>query len=97
MAGNAGKGRPKGAKNKRTIELIKKAAASDYVDPVDFLLSVVRDSAVDMDLRVRAAGVAAPYLRAKLSAIDNLPSKQSDPEPDGEGGDHELPDFRRPN
>jgi hypothetical protein len=50
-----------------------------------------------IEARLKLAESCAPYLHHRLSAIENLPSKQSDPEPDGEGGDHELPDFRRPN
>jgi hypothetical protein len=50
-----------------------------------------------IEARLKLAEACAPYLHHRLSAIENLPSKQSDPEPDGEGGDHELPDFRRPN
>jgi hypothetical protein len=60
-------GRPKGARNKRTVELIKKATASGYEDPVDFLLSVVSDTEAEMDMRIKAAGMVAPYVRAKLA------------------------------
>jgi hypothetical protein len=92
MAGNAGKGRPKGAKNKRTVELIKKAAASSYMDPIDLLLSVVSDDAADIELRVRAAGLAAPYLRAKLSPVEpKKPEAQQEQEIIGAL----LPDFVR--
>lgn len=61
-------GRPKGAKNKRTVELLKKAAAvPGYVDPVNFLLNVVADPDADMSLRIEAAKASAPYVRAKLT------------------------------
>jgi hypothetical protein len=67
------------------------------VDPVDFMLSVMSDDTVDMDLRLRAAGLAAPYLRAKLSPIEH---KVAEPAPERPmitvNGDPDLPDFVRP-
>ena len=44
-----GSGRRRGARNKRTVELLKKAAAFGHEDPVDFLLSVVSDTEAEMD------------------------------------------------
>lgn len=88
-------GRPKGAKNKRTVELLRRAAESEYADPVDFMLSVMADKTVDMDLRVRAAGLAAPYLRSKLTASEKPTTEVSDPI--GEVIGASLPDFTRAN
>ena len=98
MAGNAGKGRPKGARNKRTVELIEKAVASGYQDPVDFLLSIVADTKADMSLRIDAAKAAAPYVRAKLTAM--VPTEAPRPAErlvaPSVDGDPDLPDFVRP-
>jgi hypothetical protein len=71
--------------------------------PLDLMLKYMRGAPGEdgkpllIEQRLKIAEACAPYLHHRLSAIENLPSKQSDPEPDGEGGDHELPDFRRPN
>jgi hypothetical protein len=62
-----GSGRKKGGRNKRTVELLKKAAASGYEDPVEFLLAVVAVTELETELRVKAAGMVAPYVRAKLA------------------------------
>jgi hypothetical protein len=91
-----GAGRKKGIRNRRTCAQIAGAATSGMM-PLQYMLSVMRDSTVDDDRRDEMAKAAAPYLHPKLSPVENLPSKQSDPEPDDEGGDHELPDFRKPN
>lgn len=66
--GNAGKGRPKGSRNRRTMEAV--AAAQDGLSPLDYLLSVVRDLAADEGKRIDAAKAAAPYVHAKLQPVD---------------------------
>lgn len=88
-------GRPKGAKNKRTVELLRRAAESEYADPIDFMLSVMCDKNADMELRVRAAGLAAPYLRAKLTASEKPSADVSSPMDETIGSS--LPDFVRAN
>jgi hypothetical protein len=87
-----GSGRKKGAPNKRTIQLITKAAASGYEDPVDFLLSVVSDTGAETDLRVKAAGMVAPYVRAKLAPRE---AGASAPPLAEEGIALQLPDLVR--
>jgi hypothetical protein len=88
-----GSGRKKGARNRRTVEFLKKAAAAGYEDPVEFLLSVVADTEADLDLRLRAAMGAAPYVRAKLAP------READPEPPAneEGIGFQIPDLRKVN
>jgi hypothetical protein len=83
-------GRPKGAKNKRTVEMIEKAKACGYVDPVDFLLGVVADTEAGMDLRIDAAKAAAPYVRAKLTAVGKPAEQPLSPE---EPASAYLPDL----
>src|SRR5215212_8297919 len=78
-----GSGRRRGARNKRTVEFLKKAAALDYEDPVEFMLSVVADTKADMELRVRCAMGAAPYVRAKLAPVEKLPDKGQTEAPQG--------------
>jgi hypothetical protein len=87
-----GSGRKRGAPNKRTVELIKKAAALDYEDPVDFLLSVVSDTEAETDLRIKAAGMVAPYVRAKLAPRE---AGASAPPLTAEGIALQLPDLKR--
>jgi hypothetical protein len=38
--------------------------------PLDFLLSIMRDDANDMDARKDAAKAAAPYCHAKLANVE---------------------------
>jgi hypothetical protein len=65
-------GRPKGAKNRSTAELIEKLSASGLT-PVEFMTAVYRDDAQPMDLRLEAAHRAAPYFHAKMSIALMLP------------------------
>ena len=62
-------GRQKGSRNKRTAEVLA-AAATTGVLPLDYMLAVMRDPAADDKRRDAMAMAAAPYLHAKLSAID---------------------------
>ena len=62
-------GRQKGARNRATEEA-RAAAASTGVLPLDYMLSVMRDSAADSKRRDAMAMAAAPYLHPKLTAID---------------------------
>ena len=89
-----GSGRKKGARNKRTVELLKKAVALGYEDPVDFLLGVVADTGVELDLRIKAAGMVAPYVRAKLAPRE---AGASAPPLAEEGIALQLPDLVRVN
>jgi len=66
----AGAGRPKGARNKKTIEQAE-AAKKAGLTPLDYMLSVLRDETLDQSVRLDAANKAAPYVHAKLSAVDH--------------------------
>jgi hypothetical protein len=61
-------GRKKGARNKRTLAQI--ALAQGLETPLDYLLAVMRDETADIDRRMECAVAAAPYMHAKLKAIE---------------------------
>lgn len=65
-----GAGRKPGAPNKATAAQ-RKAVTDSGLTPLDYLLSVMRDGTVPRDERVDAANKAAPYVHAKLSAIEH--------------------------
>jgi hypothetical protein len=62
-------GRQKGARNRATGEA-RAAAAATGVLPLAYMLSVMRDPAVDHKRRDAMAMAAAPYLHPRLTAID---------------------------
>ena len=62
-------GRPKGAKNVKTLEQVQAVVASG-LSPLEYLLSVVRDVGADEGKRIDAAKAAAPYVHAKLQPVD---------------------------
>jgi hypothetical protein len=64
-----GAGRPGGAVAKKTREIANRALA-EGITPLDYLLSVMRDEALDRAARVDAAKAAAPYVHAKLASVD---------------------------
>ena len=70
MAGTGGKrpgaGRKPGSKNKKVKSIVVKAAASGLM-PVDYMLQVMRDEALEHNVRMDAAKNVAPYLTAKLA------------------------------
>jgi hypothetical protein len=63
-----GAGRPRGSKTKKTAQLLAAAAAGET--PVDFLLRVMRDEAVDASVRMDAAKAVAPYLHPRLASTE---------------------------
>lgn len=68
-----GAGRPRGAKNKRTITrvpLLPARAHRQAVEelPLDVLLKAMRDPNNALELRLAAAAKAAPYFHARISA-----------------------------
>lgn len=62
-------GRAKGTPNKATAAKAAEVAASGLT-PLDFMLSVMRDEGNELDKRMDAAKGAAPYVHAKLAAVD---------------------------
>lgn len=63
-------GRKKGVPNRVTAEQ-RKAMQDSGLAPLDYLLSVVRDEDQSPLTRLDAAKAAAPYVHAKLSAIEH--------------------------
>jgi len=66
-----GAGRKKGVPNKRARELMERVAANGAAMPVDFMLSLMRDPAMPVELRFEAAKAAAPFLHPKLNSIEH--------------------------
>jgi hypothetical protein len=79
VSGNV-RGRPRGARNRRTRAVLDAAEAGGEL-PLDYMLRVMRDSKVPNDRRDDMAKSAAPYLHPKLSAVDQR--LQMDQEEDG--------------
>src|SRR5712691_233756 len=75
VSGNV-RGRPKGARNKRTIA--DREIVASGMSPLAFLCSVFRDAKQPMKRRIEAAKSAAPYVHAKLSVT---PFSPLEPEP----------------
>jgi hypothetical protein len=61
-------GRRKGSRNKASAQKAAAVAASGLT-PLDYLLSVLRDEAVEPHVRLEAAKSAAPYLHPRLAPI----------------------------
>jgi hypothetical protein len=70
MAGSAGQGRPKGARNKRTQQLLE--LAGDGESPVEFGLAIMRDDTKTLDVRLNAARLIAPYLHARPAPVGEI-------------------------
>jgi hypothetical protein len=64
-------GRAKGALNKKTVEQIKAIEAGGLM-PLDFMLQVLRDTSLEYDVRLDAAGRAAPYCHARVQAREDI-------------------------
>jgi hypothetical protein len=71
VSGNA-RGRPRGARNKRTRALIEATEAGGET-PLQYMLRVMRDPKVPTRRRDEMAKAAAPFLHAKLAAIEHSP------------------------
>ena len=63
-------GRKKGTPNKASSARANAVAQSGQT-PLDYMLGVMRDSAMPPDVRLDAAKSAAPYVHPKLSAIEH--------------------------
>lgn len=64
-----GAGRKKGAITTRTRE-IAEAALAGGITPLDYMLNILRDEKQSDAARFEAAKHAAPYVHAKLAAVD---------------------------
>lgn len=62
-------GRARGTPNRRTAEL-QDAVAATGETPLDFLLRMMRDEDQEEAKRIDCAKAAAPYVHARLNAID---------------------------
>jgi hypothetical protein len=67
VSGNP-RGRPIGARNRRTCGAIRVAEAEGEL-PLEFLLGLMRDRDVDLPTRIDAAKSALPYLHARLTPV----------------------------
>ena len=63
------KGRPPGARNIRSEETAKEIQESGLT-PLDYLMRIVRDEKAPMKERIQCATAAAPFVHARLSAIE---------------------------
>lgn len=62
-------GRQKNTPNKKTKEL-QEAVAASGITPLDYMLQVLRDENADEARRDDMARAAAPYIHARLSAVE---------------------------
>ena len=62
-------GRQKGVTNKVTVAKAKAIAASGLT-PLDYMMSLLRDTSQPQATRLDAAKSAAPYVHSKLATID---------------------------
>lgn len=69
-----GAGRPKGAANKLNDQA-RAQALEGGISPLDYLLNVLRDVELDRDTRMDAAKAAAPYVHARLAAVEHSGDK----------------------
>ncbi|WP_434053895.1 MAG: hypothetical protein RDA78_03030 [Roseibium sp.] len=66
----AGAGRPPGATNKKSAEILA-GAVKQGVTPVEYMLSVMRDKSAEAKDRAWAAEKAAPYIHARPAPMAN--------------------------
>lgn len=64
-----GAGRPKGAVNKRSQEIIAEAL-KEGITPLQYMLEILRDTTQDPTRRDEMAKSAAPFIHPKLSSVD---------------------------
>jgi hypothetical protein len=62
-------GRKKGSLNRKSQEIIAKAV-SDGITPLEYMLSVLRDPEANKMEKMEAAKSAAPFVHARLNAVD---------------------------
>lgn len=95
-----GAGRKPGVPNKRTAETAAAVEASGLT-PLDYMLSILRDPLMSPDARMDAAKAAAPYVHARLAAVEHSGGiafshedalAELDDEPEGTGHSSEAED-----
>ena len=65
-----GAGRKVGSATKKTREIAEKAVA-EGITPLEFMLNRMRDDGAPMEDRMDMAKAAAPYIHAKLAAVQH--------------------------
>lgn len=65
-----GAGRKPGSPNATTAEQ-RRAVLESGLSPLDYMLGVMRDPKADEAKRLEAAKSAAPYVHARLSAVEH--------------------------
>lgn len=76
-------GRPKGGKNKATVE--REAIAADRLEklkaegvtPLEYMLSLMRDEEALPTERFEAAKAAAPYIHPKLASVEHKGNEEA--------------------
>jgi hypothetical protein len=63
-------GRKKGVRNKRSSEMEARIRASG-MDPLAFLIALMRNAKAPLELRFEAARSAAPFVHPKLTAVEH--------------------------
>lgn len=60
-----GNGRPKGARNRYSKALAARMKASGMTEPLDVLLMMANDPDLPIELRLKAAAAACPYVHKR--------------------------------
>ena len=71
-------GRPRGSKNRYALDKRVRELAQTGESPLEVMLAVMRDPNEKIELRLDAAKAAAPYMHAKLKAIE-VGGKEGEP------------------
>ena len=85
-----GAGRPKGARNQRTLAMLE-AAASGGEMPIPYMLRVMRDENAPDRRRDDMAKAAAAYLHCKLSSIEEEDEGNTEPVQEEESAESAHP------
>ena len=73
-----GSGRKKGVKNLVGLRL-KEQLLAEGISPLAFVLSIMRNSAQDLNVRLAAAQLAMPFLHSKLQTIEHTSPAEENP------------------
>ena len=69
-------GRTKGTPNRRTVQR-EKQAKEFGLTPLDYMLYCLNDETLPVDIRLEAAGKAAPYVHRKLPTALEITDMQT--------------------